>query len=337
MKQEIDGVKRMETQPVRDNDLHAYADGQLDPARRIEVEAWLADNPDAAARIEDWRTQADLLHELFDSVLAEPEPAAVGDLKQPLAVRLAASNDAASNDNSGGLWGSRRRGGWLPAPVRMAAAAAVLLMVGSVGGYVGHDLLGRRQGTPARQLLTFAEEAAQAHTFYTADSGLPLEMDAQDPGAFNSSLSERLGKSVRAPDLNENGYKLASGRSVPTAAGVSAQFVYENEVGRRLTLFVGKPHAGQDSEFRFVQRGDSAMFYWVEGALAYALIGEMGRDELLDITKTVYQDLKKGQHESRSGNHGRLAPPPTHDRPTAVQPNAVSPSEPASDTRPTES
>ncbi|CCC97679.1 protein of unknown function [Azospirillum baldaniorum] len=57
---------------VTDDELHAYVDGQLAPERRLFVERWLADDPDAARRAEDYRAQAALLHELFDPVLREP-------------------------------------------------------------------------------------------------------------------------------------------------------------------------------------------------------------------------------------------------------------------------
>ncbi len=37
--------------PITDSDLIAFVDGQLDPMRRLEVEAHLAAHPDAAARV----------------------------------------------------------------------------------------------------------------------------------------------------------------------------------------------------------------------------------------------------------------------------------------------
>ena len=37
--------------PITEADLLAYIDDQLDPARRIEVEEYLARDPDAAARV----------------------------------------------------------------------------------------------------------------------------------------------------------------------------------------------------------------------------------------------------------------------------------------------
>jgi len=45
----------MTDQPITDNDLHAYVDGELDAARRAEVEAHLAANPAAAKIVRDYR------------------------------------------------------------------------------------------------------------------------------------------------------------------------------------------------------------------------------------------------------------------------------------------
>ncbi|HYF89986.1 anti-sigma factor family protein, partial [Azospirillum sp.] len=54
---------------VTEDELHAYVDGQLDGSRRLAVERWLAEDPDAARRADDYRAQAMLLHEMFDTVL----------------------------------------------------------------------------------------------------------------------------------------------------------------------------------------------------------------------------------------------------------------------------
>ena len=60
--------------PVGEDELHAYVDGALPPARMARVEAWLAANPAAAARVQEWRRQTDSFHRLFDPVLDEPMP-----------------------------------------------------------------------------------------------------------------------------------------------------------------------------------------------------------------------------------------------------------------------
>jgi hypothetical protein len=35
-----------------------------------------------------------------------------------------------------------------------------------------------------------------------------------------------------------------------------------------------------------------SMFYWVEGSIAYALIGRFDREQLMNITQTVYREMK---------------------------------------------
>ena len=49
----------------QEQDLHAYIDDQLDPARRQWVEAWLAAHPDDARRVEGWRQDAQQLRAAF--------------------------------------------------------------------------------------------------------------------------------------------------------------------------------------------------------------------------------------------------------------------------------
>ena len=45
---------------VAEEELHAYVDGELAPDRRVAVEAWLASHPEDAARVAQWRSQAEL-------------------------------------------------------------------------------------------------------------------------------------------------------------------------------------------------------------------------------------------------------------------------------------
>jgi anti-sigma factor RsiW len=189
----------------------------------------------------------------------------------------------AGNDN--------RRRGWLHSPFARMAAAVVLLLAGGTGGWV----LRNPEPTAIEQqptLQNFAQEAVQAHTFYASDNRFAVEMGGEDRGALDSWLSERLGRRIFGPDLSTSGFRLIGGRSLPTTTGAGAQYMYENEGKRRLTLFVGTPKAGQESAFSYVQKGDVSMFYWVEGSIAYALIGRLERDQLMNITQTVYRELK---------------------------------------------
>ena len=51
--------------PIIEADLHAYADGQLPEARRLEVEAYLAARPEDQARVQDWMRNNKALRDLF--------------------------------------------------------------------------------------------------------------------------------------------------------------------------------------------------------------------------------------------------------------------------------
>lgn len=59
---------------VSDEELHAYLDGGLDPARRLDVAVYLAGHPIDAARAEAFRAQREGIRALFDHVLDQPAP-----------------------------------------------------------------------------------------------------------------------------------------------------------------------------------------------------------------------------------------------------------------------
>src|SRR5262249_61625398 len=61
--------------PVTEDELHAYADGELPDDRRSAVEAWLAAHPDDMTRVGAWRGQAGAIRNRFGTVAREPVPA----------------------------------------------------------------------------------------------------------------------------------------------------------------------------------------------------------------------------------------------------------------------
>lgn len=298
----------MDAQRLDDDDLHAYVDGWLEDDRRIEVERLAAEDGEIAKRLESYRLQNRLMHELFDPVLQEEAPAEATALAAKLRGRLA------GNDNV--------RPFHARAWVR-AAAVVALVCAGAAGGWMGRGAV-VKDGTTAvaeapaekpTNLQSFAAEAAAAHRFYTADEGQRGEMQANDPSAINTFLSQRVGREVVGPDLSQNGYHLTAGRSLPTELGPGAQYVYANTDGKRLTLLVSTAQHGKEGSFSFAQQGDMASFYWVESGSAYALIGRLSREELMDLTKTVYASLK--------GERQRPPPPaaPAPQQPPQAEPN----------------
>jgi anti-sigma factor RsiW len=65
--------------------------------------------------------------------------------------------------------------------------------------------------------------------------------------------------------------------------------MYEDEAGRRLTLYLRVMPDGRDTAFRFVHERDVSAFYWVDGPFGYALTGPLPRERLLPIATIVYE------------------------------------------------
>lgn len=285
---------------VTDDELHAYVDGQLAPERRLFVERWLADDPDAARRAEDYRAQAALLHELFDPVLREPASGPVEELTGKLRGHMPGNDNAAP-------WHARS---W----VRMAAAV-MLIIGGAGGGWLGRGAVDQSPVVQQRQTLqTFAEEATQAHRFYTSDERFQVELGADNQDELNSWLSKRVGRDVFGPDLGKVGLRLIGGRSLPTELGAGAQYMYVNEANKRVTLFVGAPRSGNPAKFGFSQNGDVATIYWVEGPLAYALAGRMSKEDLLRVAEAVYNDVKAGPRRPEPQSQQNQQPQPQQEQ-----------------------
>lgn len=102
-----------------DETLMAYADGELQPAERAEVEAAMAQDPAVARAVERHRALAARVRGAYDDVLAEPVPARLAS--------LVAGSDSTVTDlatrrrREGAAAGSRPLPGWI------ALAASVTL------------------------------------------------------------------------------------------------------------------------------------------------------------------------------------------------------------------
>ena len=74
--------------------------------------------------------------------------------------------------------------------------------------------------------------------------------------------------------------------------GPVAHFMFQNARGARLTLYVSRQREDtRSTAFRFSQEDKVAVFYWIDGKYGYALSGEMGRPELLQVANLVYKQL----------------------------------------------
>ena len=240
-------------------DLHAYVDGRLPEKRREEVETFLAANPQEQERVGVYLQQNNMLHALFDPVLAEPIPP---------------------------QWRTHdQRWNW-----RLGRVAAALAWI-ALGGALGWLLRGELTESSGKN-VDFARRAAIAHAVYSPEVRHPVEVTAEQEEHLVRWLSKRLGGDLKAPHLVDLGYELVGGRLLPGEQGPVAQFMYQEKNGQRLTLYI-KTDASSEREtaFRYSQEGTVGVFYWIDHRLSYALSGECGKEELLKVANAVYQKL----------------------------------------------
>ena len=129
-----------------------------------------------------------------------------------------------------------------------------------------------------------------AHATYSPEVRHPVEVGADQEAHLVAWLSKRLGGNVRAPRIAE--FPLVGGRLLPGDTSPVAQFMYQHESGRRLTLYVRiEPGTGGETAFRYAREGKIGVFYWVDRGFGYALSGELEREELYAVASQVYRQL----------------------------------------------
>lgn len=251
---------------ITEADLVAFADERLDPSRRIEVEAWIADHPDDQRTVEKWRAQTTLLKAALDPIAAEPVPASLKDTLRPR---------------------PRRRSAW----IGTALAASIALAIGLGGGwYLGQSgFLPLGSGEDTGEVIALA--GFKAHRLYTREVRHPVEVGADDEAHLVSWLSKRLDTSLKAPDLRGEGLTLLGGRLIPVDGNPAAQFMYESASGDRYTLFASRAGGAKPTALHFEDWDSIGCFYWIEGDVGYALNGPNDRERLMAIATKVYEQL----------------------------------------------
>jgi anti-sigma factor RsiW len=264
---------------IDEDDFQAFVDGQLPPDRRRAVMAYLAAHPEESARMGDYRDLNQALRQLYDEVLYEPLPARL---------RIERYRGRTS-------WWARPFG-WLGVAelglAPRAASVAALVLASGIGGWMLSDRYG--QPEPEAPAFTFTQQALNAHVLYSSDAQHPVEFGADQENRFLLWLSERLGEPVQAPNLADLGFTLVGGRLLPAAGEAAAQLMYENPDAQRITLYIRSPWpsgpgAAHEGTINFTAQGGVSAVYWVDGPLAYALGGELDREQLFAIAKIVQQ------------------------------------------------
>ncbi|RXF70886.1 anti-sigma factor family protein [Hansschlegelia zhihuaiae] len=253
--------------PISEDDLHAYIDGALDGARRAEVEAYLAENPEVAKRVQGLAEQRTMLKRAFDPIAQEPVPPELSISRMIEARRRPASFSS-----------------W-----RSMAAAAALLAVGAGGGWYGRAAV---DGAPVG-IAALAQEASDSFATFASDRGRPVEIKAEDSASLIRWVSNRLKRPVLAPDLASSGYRFMGGRVVPTPHGPAGMFMYDDDRGSRIVMLTRPMAAEKDRPVARQPGGDIARFAWAEGGMGYSLVGDVAPDVLSPLAQQISKQINE--------------------------------------------
>ncbi len=255
--------------PVTEDDVQAYVDSRLEPARRHEIEQYLASQPEVAQRVAAYRAQRETLQSAFAAYAAEPIPPEL---------------------NLARLFEARRRRftAW-----QVAAAVVLALCVGGAAGW----FLGSSPA-PGRVELAMSllrQEALASHTVYAADRRHPIEVGADQHEHLSQWLSNRLQRPVVPPDLSMAGYRLLGGRLLATEhGGAAALFVYDTADGNRLSVLM-RPMAPELRAARAdMAAGPVNGCAWIENGIGYAVVAAAPDATLDRIADQIIQQAAPG-------------------------------------------
>lgn len=233
-------------------------------ADRSRLGALAANDPQLAGDLEEWDRQDAALRALYAPVADEPVPER---LLEPL--RVARQAPAARTPV---LW-------------RVAAAAA-LVALGFVAGWGGARLM------PGETSPGLARAAMASYATYSVEVKHPVEVAAEDEAHLVQWLSKRLGAPIRPPDLAAEGFSLIGGRLLPGDITPGALLMYEDQLGRRLALYITRSEDAAQ-ELAFAEEPGMQAFWWVEDGLGCALAGDLPRETLRRLAVAAYHGLSE--------------------------------------------
>jgi anti-sigma factor RsiW len=229
---------------------------------RLELDALAAEDANLARTLADWDRQDASMRTLYGPVADEPIPDRL----------LAIAN-------------RRHLRRWSPAWTRIAAILAIFVC-GAATGWIAATM-----SAPGEFHKPLAAEALRAHSTFVVEVVHPVEVPGSDETHLANWLSKRLGHKIKPPDFARYGFQLMGGRILPEENGAAAQMMYEDNSGRRLTLYVAREQGARETAFRFVEGDQVNGFWWIDGELGCAIIGDLPRETLRSISVSAYDQL----------------------------------------------
>ena len=245
--------------------LHAYIDGELDPAKTLELEAHLAENPSVRAACERLREMSAAIRDKADYHAA---PAW-------LEARVRAAIPSAPENASTRWWRWLKPAGSLAADwLRPAASFAAVALVTWVVA------LGTMRPSEDDRIT---QEVLASHVRATL-SNRSYDVASSDQHTVKPWLSARLAFSPPVADLSASGFELVGGRLDYIGAQPVAVLVYKRRA-HLIDVFVW-PVEAQKTEQPLARDGFNIERFARNG-MGFWLVSDLNRNELDDFARLL--------------------------------------------------
>jgi anti-sigma factor RsiW len=244
----------------REEDIHAFIDGELDAARTAEIADAEREDSQLAARIAAFRADGRRLAETYRPLIDAPLPAEW-------------LSRIADHDR-------RHRRSWL-APV-IAIAASIVLLVAGLSTY--RQMPGSGEESIVREALAARADMLEAHEAFAVASSV----QARGAGRV---LAGALSMRLKVPDLTRMGYRLTNVRvydNVP--GGRSVELRYRDASNRDFALYVRHPSSGV--RFDQYRRAGLRICVWQDDVLGTVMTGPISAAEMQRLASLAYTGLE---------------------------------------------
>lgn len=237
--------------------IHAYVDGELDPANALDVERRLA-----------------------------AEPALAAERDRVAALRAALSRHFPRESAPAGLRArveaiARPRTVERPSWRALAAAVVLAALVGSSATYVA---LAPREVAPSERAAGTTQVAVLDAHIRAMMAPQAYDVASSDRHTVKPWFNGRLAEAPRVIDLAKDDFPLAGGRVDVVDRGPAATLVYRHR--KHLISLVEVPAHGQadSGPVRHVSDGYNIV-RWTEGGVAYWAVSDIGAGDLEDFVQ----------------------------------------------------
>jgi anti-sigma factor RsiW len=226
--------------------VHAYVDGELDPANALAIEQRLAHDPTLAAERDRVEALRRLLHERLPRYA--PSPA----LRERIETAI-------------GLRRARQRPSWLA----LAASVAVATVISSTSTWFA---------LAPRPAEATADAVVAAH-IRALMAPQPTDVTSTDRHTVKPWFNGRIPEAPRVIDLASEGFPLVGGRLDVVGRNPVATLVYRHRL--HLISLTAVPAAGRADEAPVrLAIGGYNLVHWIEAAVSYWAVSDMSVADL---------------------------------------------------------